>query len=169
MSAPRLGYVVRFVDNLDASVRFYAGVLGQRLTKRTDHWAQFDCGGLTLGLYDRAAMAVNLAVPAASLGTPPGAIELAFEVDDCDAAFVAALAAGARAFQSPKDRPWGERTGYLCDPDGGLVELYTRVHHSDAAEEEAIEEGADQGEAARRNEMATPSSTANQRHGDPSD
>lgn len=168
MTAPRLGYVVRFVGNLDASVRFYQGVLGQRLTKRTQHWAQFDCGGLTLGLYDRAAMAVNLAVPAAALGTPPGALELAFEVADCDAAFAAAVAAGARAFQEPRDRPWGERTGYLCDPDGGLVELYTRVHRGDAAEAEVIEEGADMGELARRTEMATPSSVS-RHHSDPSD
>ena len=126
MSAPRLGYVVRFVGRLDDSVRFYAGVLGQQMTKRTEHWAQFDCGSVTLGLYDRAAMAANLGVPEASLGTPPGALELAFDVEDCDAAYDAAVAAGARAFQPPQDRPWGERTAYLLDPDGALVELYTR-------------------------------------------
>jgi catechol 2,3-dioxygenase-like lactoylglutathione lyase family enzyme len=168
MTAPRLGYVVRFVQSLDASVRFYADVLGQRLTKQTEHWAQFDCGGLTLGLYDRAAMAGNLGVSEAELGTPPGALELAFEVDDCDAAHAAALDAGARSFRPPQDRPWGERTGYLLDPDGALVELYTRLHRGDPAEAEEVEEGADQGEAARRTEMATPSSES-RRLGDPSD
>lgn len=126
MTAPRLGYVVRFVASLDDSVQFYAEVLGQQLTKRTEHWAQFDCGGVTLGLYGRAAMAANLGVAEASLGTPPGAMELAFEVADCDAAYSAALAAGARSFQPPQDRPWGERTAYLLDPEGALVEVYTR-------------------------------------------
>jgi len=171
MNAPRLGYVVRFVGDLDASIRFYSDVLGQRLTKHTRHWAQYDCGGLTLGLYDRAAMAVHLGVPEARLGTPPGAVELAFEVADCDAAYAAAVAAGARPFQEPQDRPWGERTGYLLDPDGGLVELYTHGQHADPAEVEAIaeiEESAESGQAARRNEMATPSSVSHQ-HGDPSD
>ena len=126
MSAPRLGYVVRFVGSLDDAVRFYAEVLGQQMTKRTEHWAQFDCGGVTFGLYERAAMAAHLSMPEASLGTPPGAMELAFEVADCDAAYDAAVAAGARAFKPPQDRPWGERTAYLLDPDDGLVELYTR-------------------------------------------
>ena len=62
-----------------------------------------------------------------SLGRPPGAVELAFEVEDVDSAHAAALAAGAPSFQAPADRYWGERTAYVLDPDGGLVELLTRV------------------------------------------
>jgi catechol 2,3-dioxygenase-like lactoylglutathione lyase family enzyme len=166
MTAPRLGYVVRFVGSLDAAVDFYQRVLGQRLNKRGGHWAQFDCGGITLGLYERAAMVRVLGVADADLGGPPGAQEIAFEVDDVDAAHAACVAAGARSFRPPEDRPWGERTGYLLDPDGALVELYTRTHRDAAAE--AIDEGADQGEQARRTEMATPSSVSHQ-HGDPSD
>jgi len=168
MTAPRLGYVVRFVGALDASVRFYREVLGQRLTKTTEHWAQFDCGGLTLGLYDRAAMARNLGVAEGDLGDPPGALELAFEVADCDAAHRAALAAGAREFRPPADRPWGERTSYLLDPDGALVELYTHGRSGGGDDAEAGEDGADAGEQARRTEMATPSSVSHQ-HGDPNE
>jgi catechol 2,3-dioxygenase-like lactoylglutathione lyase family enzyme len=160
-AAPRLGYVVRFVQSLDAAVPFYEGVLGQRLTRRTDHWAQFDCGGLTLGLYDRVAMAANLGVAEAELGSPPGGLELAFEVADCDAAHAAAVAAGARSFRAPEDRPWGERTGYILDPDGALIEFYTRLR--------AAERGAAQGQEERRAEMATPSSESRPELSDPSD
>ena len=170
MSAPRLGYVVRFVESLDAAVRFYQGVLGQSLSKRTDHWAQFDCGSLTLGLYARAAMAENLGVAESELGTPPGALELAFEVEDVDAAFRAALDAGARSFRPPEDRPWGERTGYILDPDGALVELYHRVRGAAEDEEEHdIQKGAAKGQEERRTEMATPSSESRTDLGDPSD
>jgi catechol 2,3-dioxygenase-like lactoylglutathione lyase family enzyme len=121
--AARLGYVVRFVGALAPAVDFYAGVLGLTLTRRTEHWAQFDCGSVRLGLYERAAMAATLGVEEASLGSPPGAVELAFEVEDVDAA----VAAGTRSLQAPADRYWGERTAYLLDPDGGLVELLTRI------------------------------------------
>ena len=171
MSAPRLGYVVRFVESLDAAVRFYQDVLGQSLSKRTDHWAQFECGSLTLGLYARAAMAENLGVAEAELGTPPGALELAFEVEDVDAAFRAALDAGARSFRPPEDCPWGERTGYILDPDGALVELYRRVNGAagDDEEEHDIEQGANKGQEERRTEMATPSSDSRTDLGDPSD
>src|SRR5258708_17537218 len=143
-AAPRLGYVVRFVQSLGDAVGFYEQVLGQRLTKRTEHWAQFDCGGVTLGLYDRQTMAGNLGVAEPELGSPPGALELAFEVADCDAAFRAALAAGARSFRPPEDRPWGERTAYILDPDGALVEMYTRTQAGwKAAAEHGAERGAD--------------------------
>lgn len=170
MTAPRLGYVVRFVESLDAAVRFYQGVLGQRLTKRTDHWAQFDCGSLTLGLYERAAMAANLGVGEDELGRPPGALELAFEVDDVDRAFREALDAGARSFRQPEDRPWGERTGYILDPDGALVELYHPVRSAEEDEEEHdIQKGAAKGQQERRAEMATPSSESRPDLGDPSD
>lgn len=125
--APRLGYVVRFVEALEPAVAFYRDALGQRLTKRTDHWAQFDCGSVRLGLFERATMAQQMGLAPAALGTPPGGVELAFEVSDCDAAHATALARGARQFSPPQDRPWGERTGYLLDPDGGLVELFTRA------------------------------------------
>jgi lactoylglutathione lyase len=125
--APRLGYVVRFVAALDSSVDFYEGVLGLTLTRRTEHWAQFDCGSVRLGLYERDAMAAVLGVDGESLGHPPGAIQLSFEVDDVDSAHAAAVAAGAPSFQEPGDRYWGERTAYVLDPDGGLVELLTRI------------------------------------------
>ena len=73
-------------------------------------------------------MAAALGVAETDLGEPPGALELAFEVDDVDTAFAAATGAGARAFRDPRDRPWGERTAYVLDPDGGLVELYAPAH-----------------------------------------
>jgi len=121
--------VVRFVRALEPAVAFYRDVLGQTLTKRTDHWAQFDCGSLRFGLYERDAMATALGIDDAALGEAPGALELAFEVPDCDAAYAGALAAGARSFREPQDRAWGERTAYLLDPDGALVELFTPVDH----------------------------------------
>lgn len=125
--APRLGYLVLFVEALDPAVHFYGDVLEQTCAKRTEHWAQFDCGSIRLGLYEREAMARALDVAPSELGEPPGALELAFEVDDVDVAYEKALAAGARGWRPPQDRPWGERTAYLLDPDGAMVELFRRV------------------------------------------
>lgn len=126
MTAPlRLGYVVRFCDSLDALVAFYRDALGLFPSKRTEHWAQFDVGSVRFGLFERAAMASALGVAPDALGRPPGAMEVAFQVADCDAAYSAAVAAGARSFAPPADRPWGERTAYVLDPEGAIVELYT--------------------------------------------
>jgi uncharacterized glyoxalase superfamily protein PhnB len=44
-------------------------------------------------------------------------------VPDCDAAFAALVAAGAPAVMPPTTRSWGQRTAYVRDPDGNLIEL----------------------------------------------
>jgi lactoylglutathione lyase len=52
----------------------------------------------------------------------PG-FELGFKVDDCDAAYDELVSAGATPAVAPMERPWGQRTAYVRDPDGHLVEL----------------------------------------------
>jgi lactoylglutathione lyase len=52
----------------------------------------------------------------------PG-FELGFKVPSCDAAFEHLIEAGVEAAVPPTDRPWGQRTAYVRDPDGHLIEL----------------------------------------------
>ncbi|MCU1463062.1 MAG: Glyoxalase/bleomycin resistance protein/dioxygenase [Acidimicrobiales bacterium] len=54
---------------------------------------------------------------------PGERFEIGFKVDDVDAAYAELLAAGATPAVAPADRPWGQRTAYVRDPDGHLVEL----------------------------------------------
>ena len=51
------------------------------------------------------------------------AFELGFKVDDCDAAYATLVQRGATPVVDPTDRAWGQRTAYVADPDGYLVEL----------------------------------------------
>jgi lactoylglutathione lyase len=44
-------------------------------------------------------------------------------VDDVDAEHDRLRTAGVRVLAPPADRPWGERTLHLSDPDGNVVEL----------------------------------------------
>ena len=50
-------------------------------------------------------------------------VALWFYVDDVDAAFAAAISAGAAETRAPTDMPWGERVAQVRDPDGNLVNL----------------------------------------------
>jgi catechol 2,3-dioxygenase-like lactoylglutathione lyase family enzyme len=40
-----------------------------------------------------------------------------------DAAYAELVAKGARPVTPPARRPWGQRTAYVADPDGHLIEL----------------------------------------------
>jgi lactoylglutathione lyase len=60
-------------------------------------------------------------VPADAVPWPQG--EVAFFVDDPDAEHERLRRAGVQVLAPPTDRPWGERTLHLADPDGNVVEL----------------------------------------------
>ena len=52
--------------------------------------------------------------------------EIALYVDTFDAvdqAFAAAVSNGATPVLEPADEPWGQRTCYIADPEGNLIEI----------------------------------------------
>ena len=55
-----------------------------------------------------------------------GTMELAFDVPtfaDVDKEYQHALANGASSVLPPTTEPWGQRTCYVADPDGNLIEI----------------------------------------------
>lgn len=117
-------YVVLVVADLDRSLGFYVETLGLELGHRSGPYAQLDTGPTRLALFERAAMAEVLELKQLDAPDPaaPG-FELGFKVDDADTAFETLTSAGVRGVVEPTDRPWGQRTAYLADPDGHLIEL----------------------------------------------
>ena len=55
-----------------------------------------------------------------------GHSEIALYVDtfeEVDAAFRNAVANGAKPVLEPETEPWGQRTCYIADPEGNLIEI----------------------------------------------
>jgi lactoylglutathione lyase len=116
-------YVIIIVENLDRSLRFYTGVLGLKLGHRSGDYAQLDTGVTRLALYTRSAMAKTLGVTLEAPSSNAPGFEIGFKVDDVDAAVKELVARGATPAVAPTDRFWGQRTAYVRDPDGHLIEL----------------------------------------------
>ncbi len=121
LSAP--DYIVLVVADLDRAIGFYADVLGLRLAHRAEAYAQFDTGRTRLALYTREAMGKTLGTPLVAPSADAPAFELGFKVADAEAAYAEIVRKGARPVTPPIDRSWGQRTAYVRDPDGHLVEL----------------------------------------------
>jgi uncharacterized protein len=80
--------------------------------------------GSALALFGRDALAEDQGRPGVVLGT--GAVTLAQNfgsVAAVDAAYAAALAAGANALKAPEKVFWGGYSGYWADPDGHVWEV----------------------------------------------
>ena len=121
-------YVILIVKDLDRSLRFYTGVLGLKLGHRSGDYAQLDTGATRLALYTRSAMAKTLGMSLESAALNAPGFEIGFKVIDVDATFSELVARGALPLVSPTNRFWGQRTAYVRDPDGHLIELAQELH-----------------------------------------
>ncbi len=125
MSYPRqrISLVTLGVADLDRARAFYEG-LGWQPAELTEGMICYQLHGQALMLFDRDALAEDQGRTGAALGT--GAITLAQNFDsrdEVDAAYTAALAAGAEVLKHPEPVFWGGYSGYFADPDGHVWEV----------------------------------------------
>ncbi|WP_145107855.1 VOC family protein [Cereibacter sediminicola] len=123
MTPQRVTLITLGVGDLAASVAFYER-LGWKQHRAQEGVAFFQLQGSALALFGRAALAADQGRPGADLGT--GAVTLAQNYAteaEVDAAFEAALAAGATALKRPEKVFWGGYSGYWADPDGHVWEV----------------------------------------------
>ncbi len=121
----RLSVVTLGTRDLPRLRRFYCGLGWEEIPSSDDDWAGFLLGGVLLALYpvDELADEAATAIPSPAVWS---GITLACNVDSrhqVDAAFAAAVAAGAIAVADPVDRPWGGRSAYIADPEGNRWEI----------------------------------------------
>jgi len=118
-------YVVVIVENLEKSLVFYTEVLGLPLhhVAPNNKFAELDTGVTHIALYTRDAMSETLGREILSGARERPGFELGFKVNDVDAAFAEAVASGAESAVKPTTKFWGQRTAYVYDPDGHLIEF----------------------------------------------
>lgn len=123
MALAILDYTVLLVEDLERALGFYVDLLGLPLNHRSGPYAQLRTGTTRLALFERAAMSDALGRTLRAPEPDAPGFEIGFKVEDVDEVFRALAEAGAPVEMPPTDRPWGQRTAYLRDPDGHLVEL----------------------------------------------
>lgn len=119
----RLAYAIFYVSDLERSIHFYRDGVGLPFRFSTENYAEFATEGAKFSLYARSHLPelIGREAPAGQAPWPQG--EVAFFVEDVDAEYERLAAAGVTVLAPPRDRPWGERTLHVADPDGNVVEL----------------------------------------------
>ena len=112
-----------FVEDLEATKRFYQEVFGLPVHYEDDDSAVFEFGGTLINLLKTSA-AVQLIEPAGVASAEAGArIQLTIQVDDVDAVCTELISRGVELLNGPMDRPWGIRTASFRDPAGHIWEI----------------------------------------------
>lgn len=123
MTPQRVTLITLGVEDIGRARAFYEA-LGWVPAEAHDEVVFFQMHGAVLGLFGKTALAADQGRPGAMLGT--GAMTLAqnFATEaEVDAAFEAAVSAGAAPLKTPEKVFWGGYSGYYADPDGHVWEV----------------------------------------------
>jgi hypothetical protein len=119
----RISLVTLGVADLARARAFYVALGWREAPAPADDIAFFQAGGMVLGLWDRASLAADSAVPDAGGW---GGVTLAYNVDSpaaVDAVIDEARAAGAVIGREPAATFWGGYSAVFIDPDGHPWEI----------------------------------------------
>lgn len=127
LSAQRVTLISLGVADLERSGAFYRA-LGWQAEQELPEVKFYRLKGLMLGLIGKDALAADQGRPGATPGATPGTGAVALAQNyrspaEADAAFAAAVSAGATALKQPQKADWGGYSGYYADPDGHVWEV----------------------------------------------
>ena len=115
---------VRLVtQQFEAIVAFYARLSGTEATRLADGFAEIRLEGATLAISEEH-LVQRFNAGAATAASNRSAI-LEFEVADVEGT-LARMAEAAEVVMRPTTMPWGNRSLLLRDPDGSLVNVFSR-------------------------------------------
>ena len=116
-----------FVNDMATMVRFYRDVLGFEIKEGEDAVNVYLIkNGTLFMLYERKNFEKMTNRKYEYLKGLNGHFEIAMYVDtfeEVDAEYAKAVEKGAQSILEPTTEPWGQRTCYIADPEGNLIEI----------------------------------------------
>lgn len=116
-----------FVDDMPTMIKFYRDVLGFEIKEDENAANVFlEKDGTLFLLYRKSDFETMAGRKFSYANGVNGHYEIALSVPDyaaVDKAFEEITKAGAEAVMPPTTEPWGQRTCYIADPEGNLVEI----------------------------------------------
>lgn len=116
-----------FVNDMGTMIRFYRDVLGFEIKESEDTSNVFLVKDGTLFLlYGRKDFESMTGRKYEYLKGMNGHFEIALYVDtfdEVDKEYKRVIASGATSVLEPTTEPWGQRTCYIADPEGNLIEI----------------------------------------------
>ena len=123
----KLDGVGLFVNDMAAMVRFYRDVLGFEIKEDENAVNVYLIkNGTLFMLYERKNFEKMTNRKYEYLKGLNGHFEIALYVDtfeEVDSEYAKAVEKGAQSVLEPTTEPWGQRTCYIADPEGNLIEI----------------------------------------------
>jgi uncharacterized glyoxalase superfamily protein PhnB len=125
----KFAYTIFYVKNVSKSIEFYEKTFGfkRKFITDNDEYGELDTGSTTLSFASVKLAKSNLSkgFRENSPSKKPFAMEIGITTDNVDREVKAAIKAGAKLVEKPKQKPWGQTVAYVQDPEGFLIEICT--------------------------------------------
>ena len=118
---PALTYTCLFTNDVGSLAEFYGSILDLEPTLYGD----VATGGGTLSIYSVEAQ--NALAPGSAKAGANQSMILEFQVADVDTEYERLTRRGVPIVKGLTTQEWGNRSFYFRDPEGNLVNFYTRV------------------------------------------
>ena len=116
-----------FVDDMAAMIRFYRDVLGFEIKEDENTSNVFlEKDGTLFLLYRKTDFEKMTNRKFSYCNGVNGHYEIALSVEnylEVDKEYERVIKAGAQGILEPTTEPWGQRTCYIADPEGNLIEI----------------------------------------------
>jgi len=115
-----------FVNDMEEMVTFYRDVFNMQTSWNKESYAELFSGEMRLIMYSRKDFEKMTSKKYNYPNNINGTLELSFglpKFEDVDKEYSRVISLGAKPIFPPTDEPWGQRTCYVADPDGNLIEI----------------------------------------------
>ena len=121
----RLTHACVITEDVPRLREFYVRLLNAPPSADRPEYVEFSTAAGALSMYRHGEL--ERYAPGATTPGSNRSVMIEFEVADVDAEFGRLRGAGIEWVMPPTTQSWGNRATYLRDPDGNLVNMYTRV------------------------------------------
>mgnify|MGYP003502459493 CR=1 FL=1 len=116
--------VCLITKNVKSLVAFYEKIFNKKANGDKNH-ADFGNVGLELAIFSIEGMK-NMS-PNFSTNIGHGCMTLMFEVENVDAEFKRLKGISVEILKEPENYPWGNRSFWFYDPDGNIVDFWSKI------------------------------------------
>ena len=124
-------YTILYVASVSDTLDFYENAFGfvRKFITPENDYGELISGETTIAFASEQLGNTNFkkGYQKASPSSVPFGAEMAFTTEHIETDFERAINAGATEYEPIKEKPWGQKVGYLRDNNGFLIEICTPI------------------------------------------
>ena len=127
----KYGYTIFYVDDVKETIKFYETAFGftRKFISQENDYGELITGETTIAFasFELGNSNVRKGFTKIENNDQPIGMEMAFITEQIEKDFQTALIGGAVEIEKIREKPWGQKVGYLKDNNGILIEICSPV------------------------------------------